>query len=66
MINQNVNAAVRCLSQTLISNRKHEGENPREIPSVFSAAHYIPQEILDSPALLPLNSFASCAVVAEW
>lgn len=66
MVNQSVNAAVHCSFQTLISIRKHDGGNPQENPSVFSAAHHIPQEILDSPALLPLNSFASRAVVAEW
>ena len=66
MVNQSVNAAVHCSFLTLISIRKHDGGNPQENPSVFSAAHHIPQEILDSPALLPLNSFASRAVVAEW
>lgn len=66
MVNQSVNAAVHCSFLTLISIRKHDGGNPQENPSVFSAAHHIPQEILDSPALLSLNSFASRAVVAEW
>ena len=52
MVNQSVNAAVHCSFQTFISIRKHDGGNPQKNPSVFSAAHHIPQEILDSPALL--------------
>lgn len=35
-------------------------------PCFFRLVFHIPQENLDSLALLPLNPFASRAVVAEW